>query len=175
MQWSQLLGGNQPTLVTNQGASTKGAQGVTSHRLSCCQWQGVWIQAAPSTQIYHSQRDTQSVSRGISQANTCHCPYKDKAGLRPEFFPNPAICQMWERVCIKPLRTQQAASLCWIRMMRRRNADLSWFLGNVALIHTGGKIAGCIRYEIVVPISFVHRSKHDGESQFYIQLSDGIA
>lgn len=67
------------------GSFHQGARGATLHKLGCYQYQGVWIQAAPFTQIYHSQQEeghTQSVSHGVPQANTCHCPYKDKAGLR---------------------------------------------------------------------------------------------
>lgn len=80
----------------------QGAQGVTSHRLGCCQRQGVWTQAAPLTQIYHSQQGghTQSVSHGISQANTCLCPYKDIAGLRSKISSPVQLSDICKRVSI---------------------------------------------------------------------------
>lgn len=87
------------------GSFHQGAQGVTSHRLGCrqCQGQGLWMQAAPLTQICHSQQEegqTQSVSHGISQANTCHCPYKDKTGLRPKISSPIQLSSRCKRVSV---------------------------------------------------------------------------
>lgn len=123
------------------GSFHQGAQGVTSHRLGCrqCQGQGLWIQAAPLTQICHSQQEKGQTQSCVPWHITSqHLPLslqRQNGTQTKDFFPNPAIFQVQESLCIISLRTQPVASWCWRSAMRGRNADHSWFLRNVTLIH----------------------------------------
>lgn len=69
----------------------QGAQGVTAHRLGCCQCQGqgVWMQAVPLTQIYHSQQEghTQSVSMAYHKQTPATVPTKTKQDWDQRFLP----------------------------------------------------------------------------------------
>lgn len=124
----------------------QGAQEVTSHKLGCYQYQvfGYRLLLLPRFITASKKRDTHCLCpRHITNEHLPLSLQRQSKTQTKDFFPNPATYQMQESLCIISLRTQQAASLCWISAMRRRNTD-SWMLVfgecciNTCCINTAG-------------------------------------